>query len=312
MTKDVRISLSETEQFLVGKYGNDVSAVQPLGEGAWSYAFTFQIGDVKHVIRWANIPDNFYRDAFAHSFSTDDLPIPPITEIGQVNNNFFAISPFVSGNFLEALSPSDLETASLSVITVFRALRAIDMSTSTGFGFWNEDGKARYDSWKAFLLDDGNESNESLTRGWRETLENSEMGMVSYNILWNKFQSLIEYCPNDRGVVHCDLVNKNVLVDDGKVTAVLDWGSAFFGDSLYEIAWIKFCEPWFPEAKNINLVERLIEDFKKDPNANTTNLEQRLLCYQLRIGANEIAHNAFRKNWNTAQFIAEHSAKLLS
>ncbi len=304
MTEIVRISLTETEQFLVGKYGKDVSAVQSLGEGAWSYAFTFLIGDVKKVIRWGNVPDNFERDAFAHTFNSDKMPVPPILELGQANNRFFAISPFVGGKFLEALSPDDLENASQSVIEVFHALRALDISTSTGFGFWNKDGKAIYDSWKAFLLD-RNESDVSLTHGWREILEASEMGMDSYN------KSLTNYCPEDRGVVHSDLVNRNVLVAEGKVTAVLDWGSAFFGDPLYEIAWIKFCEPWFPFSKDIHLVQRLIDDFKTDPNSNTTNIEQRLLCYQLHIGANEIAHNAFRKDWKTAQFIAEHSAKLL-
>ena len=192
MTEVLRVSLIETEKFLVDKYGKGVSAVQSLGEGAWSCAFTFLIGDVKNVIRWGYVPDNFERDAFAHTFNSDVLPVPPITEMGQSNNHFFAISPFAVGNFLEALSPNDLEIASQSVIEIFRALRSIDMSMCTGFGFWNKDGKARYDSWKAFLLDNGNESDGSLTHGWRNILEASEMGMNSYNNLGRKFQSLID------------------------------------------------------------------------------------------------------------------------
>ncbi|MCB9813157.1 MAG: phosphotransferase [Pseudomonadales bacterium] len=310
MTEELRVSAKETEIFLVAKFGKNVSSVQSLGEGAWSYAFTFVVKGVKNVIRWGNVPDNFQRDAFAHTFNSDLLPVPPIKDIGQENNRYYAISPFVVGNFLESLSPNDLEIASQSVIEIFRALRAIDMSTSTGFGFWNKDGKAIYDSWKAFLLDDRNESEGSLNHGWREILEASDMGMDSYNELWRKFQNLIDHCPEVRGVVHSDFVNRNVLVDKGKISAVLDWGSAFFGDPLYEIAWIKFCEPWFPASKDIHLVQRLIEDFKTDPNSNTANIEQRLLCYQLRIGADAIAYNAFRKDWKTAQFIADYSAEL--
>ncbi len=98
---------------------------------------------------------------------------------------------------------------------------------------------------------------------------------------------------------------------DGQISAVLDWGSAFFGDTLYEIAWIKFCEPWFPASKDVDLVERLIEDFKADSNSNTANIEQRLLGYELHIAANAIASNAFRNDWKTAKFIADYSAKLL-
>jgi hygromycin-B 4-O-kinase len=311
MTEVLRLSITETEQFFIGKYGKDVSKVQTLGEGAWSYAFTFLLGDIKNVIRWGIVPDNFERDAFAHTFNSTFLPVPAIAEIGRANNRYFAISPFVTGNFLEVLSPNDLEIASQSVIETFRALRAIDMSTSTGFGFWNKEGKAIHGSWRAFLLDDRNESEGSLNRGWRQVLEASDMGMGSYNALWRKFESLIDYCPEDRGVVHADFVNRNVLVKKDKISAVLDWGSAFFGDPLYEIAWIKYCEPWFPASKEINLVKQLIEDFKKDPNSNTVNIDQRMLCYQLRIGADAIAYNAFRKDWKTAQFAADYSAKLL-
>lgn len=310
MIEELRVSAKETEQFLAGKYSVDVSEVRSLGEGAWSYAFTFVVKDVKNVIRWGNVPDNFQRDSFAHTFNSDSLPVPPITDMGQVNNRFFAISPFVSGNFLETLSPNDLEIASESVIKVFRALRSVDMSTSTGFGFWNKDGKAIHSSWKSFLVDDRNESEGSLNHGWREILEASDMGMDSYNKLWSKFQNLIDYCPEVRGVVHSDFVNRNVLVAKGKISAILDWGSAFFGDPLYEIAWIKFCEPWFPASKDMHLVPRLIEDFKNDANSDTSNIEQRLLCYQLRIGADAIAYNAFRNDWKTAQFIADYSAEL--
>lgn len=226
---------------------------------------------------------------------------------------YFAISPFVSGDFLETLSPHDLEIAIPSVIDTFRALRAIDVSEigGSGFGFWNKNGVASHQSWKSFLLDDENDSPDSLTRGWREILENSEMGMDAFNKLWMAFQDLVHFCPEVRGVVHSDFVNRNVLVKDGKITAVLDWGSGFFGDPLYEIAWIKFCQPWFPASKDVQIVDRLLQDFKTDPNSNTENVEQRLLCYQLRIGATAIAHNAFRDDWKTAQFVTEYSQTLL-
>lgn len=312
MANVIKVSITETEQFLIVKYGKDISAVKPLGEGGWSYAFTFLIGDAKNVIRWGNVPDNFERDAFAHTFITDGLPVPPITEIGEANNSFFAISPFVVGNFLEALSPNDLEIASPSVIKMFRALRAVDMSTSTGFGSWNKDGKGNHDSWKGFLQDNGDKSAESLIKGWKEHLESPSMGTDAYDKLWGKFKSLIDYCPEDRSVVHSDLVNRNVLVSDGKVTAVLDWGSSFFGDPLYDIAWLIFCDPWCPNFKSTQLIPQLLEDFKADPNSNTKNMDERLLCYQLNIAAGSIAYNAFKMDWKTARFVADYSAKLLA
>jgi hypothetical protein len=86
----------------------------------------------------------------------------PNAEIGRGLNKFFAFSPFVEGTYLEALSCAELENVLPSLLKMLRALRAIDLSSTTGFGFWNKDGKGSHDSWRAFLLDDKNESEVSL------------------------------------------------------------------------------------------------------------------------------------------------------
>lgn len=312
MSKALRISLSDTEEFLQNRYGTGISAVNTLGKGVWSYTFYFEQNGRKNVIRWSDVSDNFERDAFAAIFNSDVLPVPLIQEIGEVNDRFFAISPFVEGSFLEALTPTELEATAPSVIKMLRALRAVDMSTSTGFGFWNKDGKGNHDSWREFLLDDKNSSAESLIKGWKGQLQPSPTGTAdAYDRLWSKSQSLIDYCPEDRDVVHSDLVNRNILVADGKVTAVLDWGSSFFGDPLYDIAWLIFCDPWAPNFKATQLIPQLLEDFKADPNSNTKNMNERLLCYQLNIAAGSIANNTFRMDWKTLQKVVDYSTKLL-
>lgn len=311
MSDVIKVTAEESEQFLQKRFGNQDYAVMELGEGGWSYAYSFQHNGIKSVIRWGDVPDNFERDAFAAQFSNDDMPVPPIVEIGESNGRFFAISPFAVGNFLEVVSSKDLETASSSIVKMLRALRAVDMSTSSGFGFWNKDGKGNHDSWKGFLQDDGNSSAESLIKGWKERLPSSPVSKDVYDRLLSKFQSLLDYCPENRGVVHSDLVNKNVLVAGGKVTAVLDWGSSFFGDPLYDIAWLIFCDPWAPNFKATQLISQLLEDFKADPNSNTENMDERLLCYQLNIAVGSIAYNTFKMNWKTLQEVVDYSTKLL-
>src|SRR5215472_12658602 len=121
------------------------------------------------------------------------------------------------------------------LLKMLRALRAIDLSGTTGFGFWNKDGKGSHDSWRAFLLDDKNESEGSLIKGWRAELEASSMGVDAYRKLWRTFVPLVDRCPEERCLVHSDLLNRNVLTDSGTITAVLDWGSSFYGDALYDI-----------------------------------------------------------------------------
>ncbi len=311
MSEILRITASETEQFLQEKYGSGIADFTQIGEGGWSLAFAFVLEGARHVIRWSDVADNFERDAIATRFSSDDLLIPPITEIGQGLHTFFAISPFAGGTYLEALSAAELENTLPSLQKMLRALRSVDLSGTTGFGFWNKDGKGSQDSWKAFLLDDKNESEGSLIQGWKANLEASSMGMDAYQKLWKMFVRFVESCPEERCLVHSDLLNRNVLTSSGAISTVLDWGSSLYGDSLYGVAWFMFCEHWFPHFQDVRVSQRLLEDFIADPHANTADVDARLMCYQLDIGIGSIAYNAFKKDWKNAEEAASYTLKLL-
>src|SRR5436305_391501 len=132
MSETLNISPSEAEQFLQEKYGSGIADVKQVGEGGWSLAFAYVYEGARNVIRWSDVADNFERDAVAARFTSDGLPVPPITEIGQGLNKFFAISPFVGGTYLEALSSTELENTLPSLLKMFRALRALDLSGTTG------------------------------------------------------------------------------------------------------------------------------------------------------------------------------------
>jgi len=285
--------------------------IRPLGAGGWSQAFTFINDQHTYVIRWSHVLDNFERDARAYRFTSDDLPIPEITTVGRAHSAYYAISPFIEGDFLEKLSVCELDATLPALLRMFRAVRAVDLSSATGFGFWNGCGVASHPSWKAFLLDDKNASEGSLINGWRAKLEASAMGTRVYDQLWHSLASLVEYCPEERGLVHSDLLNRNVLAREGRITAVLDWGSSFYGDSLYDIAWFTFYEPWFPQFGAINLAQRLLADFIADSHTNTDDLDARLLCYLLDIGIGSIAYNAYIENWVNAMEAADYTLTLL-
>ncbi len=311
MSETLSIFQSETAQFLQKKYSSGIADVKQIDEGGWSLAFAFVHDGARNVIRWSDVADNFERDAVTAGFTSDDLPVPPITEIGRGLHKFFAVSPFIDGSYLEALSAAELENTLPSLLKMFRALRALDLSGTTGFGFWNKDGKGSHTSWKAFLLDDKNEAEGSLIKGWKAHLEASSMGMDAYHKLWKTFVPLVERCPEVRSLVHSDLLNRSVLTNAGTITAVLDWGSSFYGDALYDVAWFTFYEPWYPQLQDMHVAERLLEDFKADPHTNTADLEARLMCYQLDIGIGSIAYNAFKEDWKNAQEAASYTLKLL-
>ena len=311
MSLPTPLSLAETARFLTERYGSGVSNVRRIGEGAWSQAYAFEHGGAMRVIRFSWFADNFERDAFAARFASDDLSIPAIAEIGQVRGHYYAVSPFVDGNYLERLSAVELESTLPSLLGMLRALRRVDLSGTRGFGIWDGSGHAPHAAWRSFLLDDKDDSAGSLIKGWRANLAASPLGVDAFERLWSRFERLVERCPDDRRLVHSDMVNGNVLVAHGKITAVLDWGSSMFGDPLYDVAWFVFYQRFFPVYGEIDLAHILLDDFRADPAVNTTDLVDRLRCYLMHIGLDSIAYNASRENWPDAQEAAEYTEKLV-
>jgi len=299
------------EHFLNTVFDSPVTGVVPLGAGAWSRAYRFEVADSAHVIRWSQFADNFERDAYAARYANDDLPIPPVTSLGEAHGSYYAISPFVAGVFLEALSPDELSATIPALLRLLRALRRVDLSQTRGFGFWDGRGQAPYSTWRPFVLDDKNDSPGSLINGWRPKLEASPMGTETYDVLRTALIQLVERLPEIRGLVHSDLLNWNVLATPGRITALLDWGSSFYGDPLYDIAWFVFYEPWYPHFGAIDLAQRLLEDYRADPLADQREIDDRLLCCLLDIGINSIAYNAFIENWANGQEAASYTLSLL-
>lgn len=311
MIAQPELTSSMIRRFLEEWYGSPVNGVAPLGAGAWSRAYRFEVAGSAHVIRFSQYADNFERDAYAARYANSDLPIPPVTTLGEALGSHFAISPFVSGSFLENLSTPDLEATIPSLLRMLRALRRVDISDSGGYGFWDAHGVAPYPSWRAFVLDDKNDSPGSLINGWRAKLEASPMGNSAYDKLRDALSGLITRVPEIRSLVHSDLLNRNVLATPGRITALLDWGSSFYGDPLYDIAWFVFYEPWYPHFGCIDLARQLLDDYRADPAADQRQIDDRLLCCLLDIGINSIAYTTLIEDWTNGEEVATYTLSLL-
>ena len=303
------MTLPRTVDFLKLKYGNKFQSCSPLGSGAWSAAFKFSIGDQDLVIRWSKFRESFDRDQYAVRFTQPGLPIPRIIDSGQFDQNYFCISEFVSGQFFESLTSFDLEPILPSLTNVFHKFKYADLSATTGFGDWNAEGKGAYSTWKQCLLDVKNDRPDRIIHGWKTKIESNLPAKEQYDRLCVELEKLVSFCPEKRHLIHSDLLNRNVLVHDQKISAVLDWGSSKFGDYLYDVAWFMFYEPWYPEFKKIKLMQHLIDWVTSNPDSQ--NWEQRLLCYQLHIGLESVQYNLYLQDWKTVQETLAHTQQLL-
>ncbi len=196
-----------------------------------------------------------------------------------------------------------------SLFAALDAAREVDLRESTGYGGWGGDGNAAYPSWRAALLAIAEDWPEERTHGWRERLITSPTGSAPFAEGLDRLEALTQYCPEERHLIHSDLLNFNVLVEDGRISAVIDWGCAMYGDFLYDLAWFLFWSPWYPDWREI--------DFKSEAARHYASIglevpyfEERLTCCQIHIGLAAQAYNAFKERWDALEETAQRTLEV--
>jgi hygromycin-B 4-O-kinase len=288
-------------------YGADVRSVASVGQGEWSAAFAFRHGARACIIRFSALDEDFRKDRLAMRFASPALPIPTVVEIGETDAGFYAISERVPGGFLDELDGAGMRAMLPSLFSALDAMREADLVDTSGFGIWGAEGHAPHPSWRAALLDIANDRPEDRIHGWRERLAASPTGVGPFDKGYERLRPLSEGCPEERCLIHSDLLNFNVLVEDGRISGVIDWGCAMWGDFLYDVAWFAFWAPWYPAWRGIDFVPET-ERHYASIGLVVPNLARRLACCQIHIGLAGMAYQAFTKQWD---MLAETTARTL-
>jgi hygromycin-B 4-O-kinase len=220
--------------------------------------------------------------------------MPRFLEIGPAFDRLsYAISERAHGEFLEQRDAPAMQRLLPSLFDVLDALRDVNISDRVGFGLWRgADGVAPHANWREALLAIATDPPSSRKHGWRERLAASAAASQAFEAGYRAIQALVEACPNRRHLLHSDLLYFNVLVDQDRVSAVLDWGSSMYGDWLWDLAWITFWQPWYTAWADVDIraaAEHHFESIRLD----VPNFAERLRCYELAIGLDGLAYQSF-------------------
>jgi len=300
------VSDAQAAAFLAGRFGSEAGDLLHVEQGEWSRAFGFQMAGGDYIIRFSTLDEDFCKDQRAARYASCALPIPPIVEVGTAFGGFYAISERVFGGFLDALSHDEMRRVLPSLFAALDAARRVDLSASHGYGGWGADGTAPHPTWRAALLDITEDRPGDRLHGWRERLAASPIGMDPFDQGMRHLRELVNSCPEERCLIHSDLLNRNVLVSGDRIAGVFDWGCSMYGDFLYDIAWFTFWSPWYPAWRGID-VEREAARHYQAIGLDVPHFEERLRCYQVHIGLAHYAYNAFRGRWKELEAVARRT-----
>ncbi len=283
--------ITEVQTFLADHLGIASSELELVGQGAWSKCFGFLQGDKHLVIRFGHYVDDFYKDELAFQYVQEALPIPQVLEIGQIEGGYYAISTRAYGVPLESLGSKDWLATTASLAAALEAMRTAEIATKAGYGGWGIQEQGEFECWSDYLLAVATDSPSQRTYGWKAKLAN-----YPEEAIFDWGYELLKQVADDsapRSLLHSDLINRNVLVKDQQLSGVFDWGCSLYGDHLYDLAWLEFWSPWYPEM-NLAPLKEVLRRLWFENGYAPKNLEARLLASYLHIGLSHIAYNVYR------------------
>lgn len=308
MTQKPQPSLKQISDWLSHHYDNAATELTPMSGGFWSAAYTFHVAKEQFVLRFSSTTEGFAIDRAAMQFTSSDLPIPEVLELGEALGFHYAISRRHYGKFLEDVSVEEANNAGVAITRLLAALRAA-LNDSNQAVIWHQPDDLSWHDWlRAGLIDKPN----ATVSGWRKKLaENRDINAI-FKACEDRIEALLPFCPERRDLIHGDLLHQNVLIsEDAKhVTAIFSWKCSVRGDFLFDTAWCTLWGPWHPGIEATNIWQRTLQ--ADDLNeTDLLNAPLRHHCYELQIAASHFGWNVWTGNKQALTQVAARAEAIL-
>ena len=176
------------------------------------------------------------------------LILSTFLQVGRLGDLHFAISRKMLGQTLALLSRyQEVYDLLPQILDILAAIHGIDVSDTQGYGCFTDQGRGYFPSWS-----------DHLHMIAREEADNDYFGKW-YPLFDETFltaRSLSGSLPADvrssrvlsrrslSDLWRLELLRHAMLAQDGKITALLNWVDASYGDVVYDIAVLDFWWPW--------------------------------------------------------------------
>ena len=255
-----------------------------LAGGEFSRAFAFEADDRPYVVRVSLSPyaaEVYAKDDRAFRlYASSALPIPRVIGRGEEGGLHFAISERAAGDRVEVIPPAARPAIYPALLDVLDAIAGADVSESRGYGPWSPTGDGEAATWRGFLNAIADNRAEGYYEDWHALYRDSFLERDLFDALYRRMLHLADFCPEERHLLHCDLHFDNILSDGQRITGVIDWGNAGYGDPLYDVAWLR----------RVNaLGETFVDPALLDARYGAApHYRERIACYELALGLDDL------------------------
>jgi len=271
-----------------------VTGLVPVEAGPIMRAFYFVAGEEEYLIRFnrdnmmtSNLPKEKY---ISRKLAPMKIPVTPIVHTGRMGNLHFAISLKMPGQIAATMPALEVRSLLPQVISTLDDIHRVDVSDTTGYGVFDYLGQGMSSSWREFLeLIEKEEDERDYFGKWHHLFNDTFLEFDLYRRIYDRMSDLLDYCPSDRYLVHGSYTLHNILVVHGRITAVLNWFDARYGDFVYDIAGLDFWYPWLS-------VREVFRRHYEEQKIEIPHYRERLLCYECHVALSGLRFFAFAGN----------------
>lgn len=193
------------------------------------------------------------RDIFIRNLTKDKIEMSP------------------KGRNANELTVTEFEKCYENFFDMIFEIASTDISSETGYGEFDENNKAPYQSVEEFIRETFNEKREGYWQNWTEMFETSFLKKEYFDEIYSKAMEYSSYCEGQRFLVNNNTFFCNMLVDDAGKTYCADWGRAGIMDYMMDFAILDLNKPYL-------LVPEKLYEYAKKKRIEIKNFRERFLC----------------------------------
>jgi len=264
---------------LLGRYfSTPVTDLVPIEGDVIVRVFSFHADGQDYIIRFNfdnMLQSNFPKELYLwQKLASTQIPMAPVLQVGRLGDLHFAISRKMPGRSLMQYKLREIESVLPQIVEAIDSIHHVNVSDTQGYGVFDDHGRGGAASWRDFLSRIADEELEQDYYGkWHHLFDDTFLERESFDQIYHHMLRLLEICPEDRYLVHGSLSLDNMLALDGKLTAIVKWLDARYGDFVYDIATLDY---WTPTLG----VSEHFRRYYQDRQITVPAYDERILCYQ--------------------------------